>query len=62
MKIHTKSDYRAARRANYPELGDQLDALVALTESLRTAGHPLPEKTAQWLDACLDTKRRIRSS
>ena len=62
MKIHTKSDYRAVRRANYPELGDQLDALVALAESLRTAGYPLPEKTLRWLNACLDIKTRIRNS
>lgn len=60
MKIHTKVDYRAVRKARYPELGDQLDAIVALADYLRANGHQLPQKTLLWLDACLEIKQRIR--
>jgi hypothetical protein len=60
MKIHTKGDYRAARRARYPELGEQLDAILALAEHLRASGQTLPEKTLRWLEACQDVKARIR--
>lgn len=60
MKIHTKRDYRELRRVQYPALGDQLDAVLALAEHLRDSGHALPEKTLRWLDACLDVKRRLQ--
>ena len=60
MKIHTKTDYREVRKARYPDVGDQLDAIVALADDLRANGYQLPEKTRIWLDACLETKKRIR--
>jgi hypothetical protein len=62
MKIHTKADYRAIRKARYPDVGEQLDAIVALTDYLRANGHQLPEKTRLWLDACLEIKKRIRKT
>ncbi|WNL45969.1 hypothetical protein RKE25_21585 [Dyella sp. BiH032] len=58
MKIHHKSDYRALRRAHYPDAGDQLDAVLALAESLQQSGYVLPEKVRQWMESCQDVKRR----
>jgi hypothetical protein len=60
MKIHTNVDYRAARKDLYPDLGDQLDALLALVIQLRDDGVSLPEKTSLWVKACLDVKNLIR--
>ena len=60
MKIHTKADYRMVRKARYPDVGDQLDAIVALADYLRANGHQLPGKTQLWLDSCLDIKKRVQ--
>lgn len=50
-------DYRAARRARYPDIGDQLDAVRALAEHLRRTGPPLPAEVVAWLDT-LDAIKR----
>lgn len=60
MKIHRKVDYRPVRKQAYPDIGDQLDALFELAIYLRESGHTLPDKTAQWLDACLQVKARFQ--
>lgn len=62
MKIHHKSDYRALRRTQYPDIGDQLDALLALAESFRQGGHAIPEKSLRWIESCQAVKRRYPKS
>lgn len=60
MKIHHKTDYRQARKSAYPDIGDQLDAVLALASHLRQNGYALPEQTLRWIDACLDVKKRFQ--
>lgn len=40
------------RAAAYPEIGDQLDAMVKLGLALRAQGIDLPEDVTAWLDKC----------
>lgn len=59
MKIQHKEDYRARRKAAYPPIGNQLDAVMKLAQALRDAGTPLPPETAQWLAECEGVKARF---
>ncbi len=45
------------RRAAYPDVGDQLDAVFKLALALREAGIPLPPETLAWLDTVAAIKR-----
>ena len=62
MQIHHKSDYRPLRRERYPQLGDQLDAILALARALKEQGVAIPEQTQRWMDACAEVKRRYPKS
>ncbi|RIQ74585.1 hypothetical protein D0838_05150 [Bordetella avium] len=57
MKIKHRSDsYAAARRAAYPNVGDQLDAVMQLAKALQDQGLALPDDVAAWIAACQKVK------
>lgn len=51
-------DYRELRRAEYPEIGEQLDALWKLANSLRFAGQDLPQDADDMLGQVLAVKKK----
>lgn len=62
QKLKIKGDTPALRRAEYPPLTDQIDAIMKMGAALREAGFRMPAETSQWLDDCLAVKRRIPKS
>ena len=56
MKILHKADYRLLRAREYPNIGNQLDAIFKLTISLKEQGFTVPVETQDWLDQCLLVK------
>jgi hypothetical protein len=48
--------YRERRRAAYPALGDQLDAIMAGMAAMSEAGIVLPAQTLAWLQDCRSVK------
>lgn len=48
----------AARRAAYPPMGDQLDAIARSLTALADAGADLPAETRLWINACAAVKAR----
>lgn len=51
LTLHKSADQvREARAAQYPAIGDQLDAVFRLAEALRAAGMALPPDTLAWID------------
>lgn len=57
MKIHHKGDYAARRRAEYPEIGEQLDAVYKLASQLRARGEQMPPEVDLWIDAVDEVKK-----
>lgn len=60
MKIRHVDDYRKRRKAEYPPVGEQLDAIMKLAAELREQGIRLPEETEQWIDRCMEVKSKYR--
>jgi hypothetical protein len=56
LKILHKEDYRLLRARKYPNIGDQLDAVLKLTLSLKEQGFTLPVETQDWLNQCILVK------
>lgn len=54
MKIRHLRDYAEARREDYPEIGDQLDALVKYFAALPE----IPTELQDWVAACQTVKDR----
>lgn len=54
MKIVHRRDYREARAAEYPPLGDQLDALMKYFAAMPD----IPEGLGKWIDACQAVKEK----
>lgn len=50
---HTR-DYREARKAEYPDIGDQLDALVAYFSALPS----VPTELQAWVSQCQAVKAK----
>lgn len=48
-RIDIRADYATARRAAYPDIVDQLDALVKAIDAIRR-GEPLPAEAVAVLD------------
>lgn len=59
QKITYRRDYREARKQLYPPVGEQLDAMYKLGESLREQGLSLPEDVMQWLDKVRSVKDSV---
>ena len=55
MKITHTRDYAEARRAEYPPLGDQLDALMKYFAAMPE----IPADLQAWVDACQAVKDRF---
>lgn len=58
-KLRHSTSYRARRAAEYPGMGDQLDAILDGLRAYRD-GKPLPPKTLAILDACEAVKTRFK--
>lgn len=56
MKIKFRRDYRELRRAAYPSIGDQLDAVIKLAQHLQGAGMTLPDEVSAWVESCQRVK------
>lgn len=56
MIINHSRDYREVRKAEYPDIGDQLDAVFKLAQYLQDLGHPLPPETRHWIEQCQQVK------
>lgn len=57
MKINHKSDYAARRRAEYPSIADQLDALWKLIDATTGAAN-IPADSATVLNAIKAVKQK----
>lgn len=60
MKIRHVDDYRKRRKAEYPAVGEQLDAIMKMAAELREQGIRLPEETEQWIARCMEVKSKYR--
>lgn len=58
MKIHHREPYGPLRQREYPDIGDQLDAIYKMAEFLNREGIPLPPETTAWLDKCRAVKEK----
>lgn len=59
MKILIPGDYARARQQAYPDIGEQLDAVMKMAAALRAQGVELPPETVQWIDRCQRVKSGI---
>ena len=59
MKFHHKGDHAARRRAEYPPLADQLDAVWVVIAHLQTAGVDLPPEGVAMLERVKNVKRKF---
>lgn len=60
MKIRHVDDYRKRRKAEYPAVGEQLDAIMKLAAAIKEQGVALPEETQQWIARCQEVKAKYR--
>ncbi|MCX5592550.1 hypothetical protein [Alcaligenes endophyticus] len=59
MKIHhNPNDYAERRRKEYPDIGDQLDAVFKLAQHLQEQGQELPPDVGKWVDDCKAVKQK----
>lgn len=49
MKIQHDEDYRKLRRAAYPPVGEQLDAVYKLARAMRDSDVALPSEVEAWM-------------
>lgn len=59
MKLTIGKDYKEERRKAYMEVGEQLDAILALANTLKENGLSLPEKVEDWISHCSAVKSSI---
>lgn len=52
-------DATAARRKSYPDIGDQLDAIMKGFAHLRENGVALPPDVEAWIGQCQEIKKRF---
>lgn len=57
MKLVKKQDYRASRRRSYPDLLEQIGALIKAVQALKN-GEPIPEDAQAVLDQVDEVKSR----
>ncbi|MCX5592788.1 hypothetical protein [Alcaligenes endophyticus] len=59
MKIyHNPNNYAERRRQEYPDIGDQLDAVFKLAQHMRETGQKLPPDVGKWVDECAAVKQK----
>ncbi len=54
-EIKIKSNIPALRIQNYPEIGNQLDAIMKGLDAY-SKGEPLPQATLDWIEQCKAVK------
>lgn len=54
-QIRIEADYATARKAAYPDVGDQLDAVLKVIDAIRRS-EPLPADALEVLDAVRKVK------
>lgn len=57
MKIQHKENYKQRRKAEYPAIEDQIDAIYKMAVKLQNSGVDLPMETNDWLSA-IDTIKK----
>lgn len=58
MKIQHHRPHSTARQSAYPDIGDQLDAVLDMAKALKAQGITLPQKTLDWIAQCESVKAR----
>lgn len=56
--LRHSADYRARRRAEYPEFGEGLDVLAKTLRAL-IDGQPVPPEAVRYVEACEAVKARF---
>lgn len=56
--LRHSTDYRTRRAAEYPDVGDGLDALAKTIRAL-AEGRPVPPDALRWVEDCEAVKARI---
>lgn len=57
MEIKHRCCHKLQRADAYPDIGEQLDAVMKGFAHLIEQGIPLPEQTQQWVKQCLAVKQ-----
>jgi hypothetical protein len=57
LKIQHSEDYRKLRAAEYPKIGDQLDAIYKLAQWMKNS-QSMPVETLEWLDQVAAVKSK----
>lgn len=57
-RVRHTADYAAKRRAEYPQVGDQLDQVWKVIEALKSRGTQLPAEADAMLGSIQATKAR----
>lgn len=57
MKIQHNEDYRKLRAAEYPKVGDQIDAIYKMALALQGT-QELPPETLQWMSQVAAVKAK----
>lgn len=60
MKIRHCEPYGRLRAAEYPPIGDQLDALFKFAEAMRVQGMQMPPDVGEWIDRCRAIKDKYK--
>lgn len=62
MKIRHSEPHGPRRKAAYPDIGDQLDAVFKMAKALAELGIQLPDETMQWIHDCERIKRAYKKA
>lgn len=60
MKIKHKENPIPLRKASYPDIGDQLDAIYKGFEALHLQGFELPKETLVWMAEIKEVKNTFK--
>ena len=60
MIIEHKEDHAPLRRKEYPDIGEQLDAIYKGFVALKEQGIELPKETVEWLETIGNIKSTFK--
>ena len=60
MIIEHNEDYAPIRRKEYPDIGEQLDAIYKGFSALKEQGIELPKETVEWLETIGNIKSNFK--
>lgn len=55
---HQINNYAERRRSEYPDIGDQLDAVYKLARHMQEQGQQLPPDVGEWVAQCRAVKEK----